>query len=80
MSPGIEPVTFQILMKVGQMWNFVILQLVVYIVTAMLSIAKQSVQPWTGDSFLDSIILLRYIRQNSVHIFSDFYFVVWVSH
>ena len=72
--------TFQILMKVGQMWNFFILKLMVYIVTTMLSIAKQSVQPWTGDSFLDSIILLRYIRQNSTHILPDFHFVVWVSH
>lgn len=45
---------------------------VVCIVTTMHSIAKWSVQPWTGDSLLECIILLHCIHQDSTHILPDF--------
>ena len=52
----------------GKTWSFLKVQQVVCIVTTMHSIPKWSVQPWTGDSFLDCVILLHYIYQDSTHI------------
>jgi hypothetical protein len=57
------------------MLSFLIVQQVVGIVTTMHSTAKWLVQPWTGDNFLDCIILLQYIYQDSTHILP--HFTVW---